>query len=267
MNPIVVIDDPADPRVAPYRDVREADLVGREGRFVIEGEVVLRTCVREAPQVLESVLLAQKRIDGLADLIADLPEGTPVYAAAQGVLDGIVGFHIHRGVLAIGRRAPEPDPDALLGGLGARALVVGIFGVGNHDNMGGILRNCAAFGVDAVLIGADCCDPLYRKAIRVSVGAAVITPSVRLQAGVDPVALLQRHGFEAVGLSPAGEIALMDMRRPARAALLLGAEGPGLPAAMLDRVTRVSIPMAGGFDSLNVATTSGIALYQLALGR
>jgi tRNA G18 (ribose-2'-O)-methylase SpoU len=261
------IDDPADPRIEPYREVRERDLVGRQGGFVVEGEVVLRAVARDGRWPLASALLAEKRIAGLAPILDTLPDGLAVYVAGQAVLDAIVGFHIHRGILAIGERAETPDADALLAAIGPRAIVVVLFGIGNHDNMGGIFRNAAAFGADAVLLGPDCCDPLYRKAIRVSVGAALTVPFARLAANADPIDLLDRHGFTSLALSPAGETILADLDRPARAAVLLGSEGPGLPAALMARARTVSIPMAGAFDSLNVATTSGIVLHQLRFGR
>ncbi|OYX36302.1 MAG: RNA methyltransferase [Caulobacterales bacterium 32-69-10] len=258
---IIPITDPADPRIAAYHQVRERDLVGREGLFVAEGEVVLRTLVRDGRHGIASVLLADKRAAGLADLIAALPADTPVYTAGQAVLDGIVGFHIHRGILALGRRAPELSAEDLLRQAGPRALVVVLFGVGNHDNMGGLFRNAAAFGADAVLLDPTCCDPLYRKAIRVSVGAALTTPFARIDG--DPLALLERCGFAALALSPSGATPLARLKRPDRVAVLLGAEGPGLPAELMARAATVSIPMAGAFDSLNVATTSGIVLHHL----
>lgn len=263
MSAGIAIDDPGDPRIAGFRDIRERDLAGRGGHFIIEGEVVLRTAVRSGRFAIDAVLLAQKRVEGLADLIADLPPGVPVYSAGQTVMDAIAGFPIHRGILALGRRAPAPTPDALLAGLDGPAVVVALFGIGNHDNMGGVFRNAAAFGAAAVLLGADCCDPLYRKAIRVSVGAALTVPFAWLGAADDPVDLLERHGFAALALSPAGAQPLAALRRPLRAALLLGSEGPGLDAAILARAQTVSIPMAGSFDSLNVATSSGVALYHL----
>jgi tRNA G18 (ribose-2'-O)-methylase SpoU len=120
--------------------------------------------------------------------------------------------------------------------------VLGLFGIANHDNMGGLFRNAAAFGVSAVLLDAQCCDPLYRKAIRVSVGGVLITPFARLAPGEDPIALLQGFGFSPIALTPRGETPLSRLRR---------AQG-------------VSIAMSEGFDSLNVATTSGIALHHLA---
>lgn len=263
--PLQPIEDPADPRVAAYLNVRDRDLLGHGGRFVAEGGVVLRVLLSQSRFPVESVLVAAGQAEALAPLLADLPESVPVYVARAPVLDGIVGFHLHRGILAIGRREAELEPRALLRGLGRRALVVGLVGIANHDNMGGIFRNAAAFGVDAVLLDRTCCDPLYRKAIRVSVGASLVVPFAR---GGSASALLDDlfgAGIEPIGLSPHGSQPLAGLERPDRAAVILGAEGPGLPREILARIATVRIPMAGGFDSLNVATASGIALHHLAV--
>lgn len=208
-----------------------------------------------------SLLLADKRLDGLRPLLDGLDDSIPVYTGPQPVIDGIAGFPLHRGILALGRRAPTPDPAALLDACPPRALVMVLCAIANHDNMGGLFRNAAAFGADAVLLDAQCCDPFYRKAIRVSVGGCLKVPFARLEAGTDIPALLSSRGFTAIALSPSAETALPQAPRPERAALLFGAEGPGLPAELLARTRTVGIPMAGGFDSLNVATTSGIVLY------
>ncbi len=262
MPQVIVIDDPSDPRIANYRDVRERDLIGRAGLFVAEGEVVLNVLARSDLCEPVSVLIAQKRLKGLTHLLDTLPDETPVYVAGQAVMDTVVGFPIHRGILALGRRRAMPEAGDLLGGLGPGALVLALSGIANHDNMGGLFRNAAAFGVDAVLLDGDCCDPLYRKAIRVSVGAALVTPFART-AG-DLLDLLTEAGFQTLALSPAGETRLADLQRPEKVAVLLGAEGPGLSASLLSRARTVAIPMATGFDSLNVATTAGIVLHHLA---
>jgi tRNA G18 (ribose-2'-O)-methylase SpoU len=179
------------------------------------------------------------------------------------VMDGVVGFPIHRGVLALGEAKPL-DAKALLDALPPRALVLVLYGIGNHDNMGGVFRNAAAFGADAVLVGSDCCDPLYRKAIRVSVGAVLTMPWARVGAGgLDVLAL---RDFELLALTPQGGEPLRVAPAAARTALVLGAEGPGLPATLMDRCRRISIPMADGFDSLNVATTSAVVLWALRQG-
>ncbi|MCR5880854.1 RNA methyltransferase [Phenylobacterium sp. J367] len=247
----------------PYRAVRERDLVGRSGRFIAEGRVVLEKAIAAGRHPLTSVLVAEQRLDGLADVLAGLPEATPIYAAGQAVMDAIVGFPIHRGILAAGERA-EPSADALLAGLPERALVVALSAIANHDNMGGLFRNAAAFGADAVLMDAACCDPLYRKAIRVSVGAALTVPFATLPAGADLLDLLSAHRFESLALSPAGEAEIGEVVPGPRTAALFGAEGPGLAPETLARARTVRIAMAGGFDSLNVATTSGIVLHRLA---
>ena len=260
----IPIDDPEDPRVAPYRHVRERDLVGRQGLFIAEGQVVLRLLARAPGMETVSVLLAEKRVAALADALAPLDPQVPVYAASQGVIDAIAGFPLHRGILALGRRRSTPTADALLGALPPRALVVGLHGIANHDNMGALFRNAAAFGADAALLDSTCCDPLYRKAIRVSVGAALTTPFARLAPDADMVGAMAAHGVTPLALSPAGRTPLTDLRRPVRAGLILGAEGPGLPEDLLARATSVSIPMAAGFDSLNVAVAAGIVLHHLA---
>jgi len=264
---LIPIDDPDDPRIAAYREVRERDLVGRQGCFIAEGEVVLRHLLQSLRFETLSVLLAEKRAEKLAPVSQAARPEAPVYVARQGVIDAIAGFHVHRGVLALGRAVDPPNTAALLAHLPEEALVLALFGIGNHDNMGGLFRNAAAFGARAVLLGPDCCDPLYRKAIRVSVGAALIVPFARLRPEEDALALLTDQGFEPLALSPAGAEPLHAVSPPARAAVLFGAEGPGLPNAVLARCRTVRIPMSGGFDSLNVAVTSGIVLHHLVAAR
>jgi tRNA G18 (ribose-2'-O)-methylase SpoU len=261
----ILIDDPADPRLCDYREVRERDLAGRDG-FIAEGRVVLEKLIRGGRRPLRSVLVAEKRVTALGGLLAQLPDDVPVYAASQEVMDTVVGFPIHRGILAVGERCLL-DAEAVLSGLPERALVVGLAGIANHDNMGGLFRNAAAFGADAVLLDETCCDPLYRKAIRVSVGAALTTPFALAGSAEDLCRLLTRNGFSVVALSPQGAVDLADFERPPHVAVLFGAEGPGLPPALLDSVQSVRIPMSRGFDSLNVATASGIVLHHLAASR
>jgi tRNA G18 (ribose-2'-O)-methylase SpoU len=264
MPTIVPIDDPADPRIAAYAAVRERDLVGRGDGFIAEGEVVLRVLLSAgARATVASLLVAENRLARLAPLLGRLADDVPVYAARQPVMDALVGFHIHRGILAHGLRPPDPGAAALLGVLPPLALVLALFGVSNHDNIGGLFRNAAAFGVAAVLLDAACCDPLYRKAIRVSVGAALTVPFARLAPGEDAVATLEGAGFVSLALTPAGAEPLTTVTRPDRVALLLGAEGPGLPQVILAQARRVTIPMAAGWDSLNVAAASAVALHEL----
>ena len=259
---VISISDPDDPRIAAYREVRERDLVGRQGLFIAEGEVVLRVLASNPLHQAQSVLIDEKRLAKLAPILGMLDAGVPVYAAGQGVIDAIAGFHLHRGILALGRHGEAIRPADLLASVSPSARVLCLMGISNHDNLGGLFRNAAAFGVEAVLLDGACCDPLYRKAIRVSVGAALSLPFARLSSEDDLVGLLESQGFEPIALSPTGGEPLSGVSVAGRCALILGAEGAGLSASVLSRTRRVSIPMAGDWDSLNVATAGAIALHQ-----
>jgi tRNA G18 (ribose-2'-O)-methylase SpoU len=259
----IAIDDPDDPRLSAYRDVRERDLVGRQGRFIVEGEVTLRLLFSGSARfAAESVLLAPERWPGFADLLRG--DGPPVYLAGKDVMSAVAGFPIHRGVLAVGLRGEEPSPESLVPPAPAPALVVGLVGLTNHDNVGGLFRNAAAFGADAVWLDAETCDPLYRKAIRVSAGAALTVPFARAPSGAALLDLAERHALTPLALTPGGSETLDALEPPSRALLLLGTEGPGLPESLMARASRIRIAMAPGFDSLNVATAGAIALHHLA---
>ena len=260
------IDDVSDPRLELYRNIRERDLVGRQGLFVAEGTVVLEKLADSLLHRAQSLLIAGDRVAALEPLLSRFPADVPCYVAPPAVLDAVAGFPMHRGVLAIGRPAEERGVEALLDQASGGDVLL-LCGIANHDNMGGIFRNAAAFGVRGVLLDADCCDPLYRKAIRVSVGAVLTVPFARLRRGEDPLELLDRHGVVPVALSPSGEVPLHEWQPIGRTAVLLGAEGPGLAPALMARTSTVRITMASGFDSLNVATTSGIVLHHLASRR
>jgi tRNA G18 (ribose-2'-O)-methylase SpoU len=264
LAPILPIDDPDDPRIAVFREVKERDVAGRHGGFIAEGEVVLRVLARGRLHRARSVLIARKRITALTPILDRFDESVAIYSAEQPVMDAIAGFAIHRGILAFGERAPAPSAEALLATIDGPAIVLALFGVSNHDNIGGIFRNAAAFGAKAVLLDGACCDPLYRKAIRVSVGGALEVPFARLENGEDVLDLLVRHSFISLALTPSGATSLARLSPPPRAAVLLGAEGEGLPPSLLARAQTIAIPMAGAFDSLNVATTSGVVLHHLA---
>ena len=258
------VEDPDDPRLADYRDIRERDLTGRRGLFIAEGEVVLNTLLSPASLCRpRSVLMAAHRIEQRRALLTQVPEGVPVYAASQAVLDRVAGFALHRGMLAVGDKPLEVDLDAMLAGLPARAVVLAASGVGNHDNMGGLFRNAAAFGAAAVLRDDRCCDPFYRKSIRVSVGAVLRTPTVAAASLEALIGALERAGFEVLALTPSARTGLKGVEGRGRQAILVGSEGPGLPAAILNRLRPVGVPMADGFDSLNVATAAALALHQI----
>ena len=263
MDPIR-IDDPRDPRVAAYLDIRERDLAGRQGRFVAEGKVVLDLLLSSGRFGAESVLVLENRLGGLNDILHKAPPDLPVYVVTSAVMDAIAGFHMHRGILAIGRKEAPQAAGPLLDALPDQALVVVLVGIANHDNMGAIFRNAAAFGADAVLMDATCCDPLYRKAIRVSVGAALKIPFASFADTSGFTAMLAERRFEQFALSPHGRIDMRDARPAERLALYLGTEGEGLPQNLLACLQTVRITMSKGFDSLNVAAASAIALHHFS---
>ncbi|SMH51590.1 TrmH family RNA methyltransferase [Mesorhizobium australicum] len=266
MQRLIRISDPDDPRIAAFRDIRERDLVGREGRFVAEGRVVLNVLLSAARYETEAVLLLENRVGGLDELLPMIPDHVPVYVADAATMDGIAGFHIHRGILAIGRRPAQQPVADLLSSLPENALVVALAGISNHDNMGAIFRNAAAFGADAVVLDPTSCDPFYRKAIRVSVGAILKTPFATATSLDDMIGGLSAAGFQILALSPRGEMEIGEAPASARTALLLGSEGHGLPADLMSRLTTVRIPIAEDFDSLNVAAASAVALHRLWRG-
>ncbi len=267
MPSIIPIADPSDPRIEPYRDIRERDLVRRDGLFVAEGKVVIEKLLGSNFYAPQSLLVARHRLGSLSGLLDRVPDGVEVYAASQAIFDEVAGFPVHRGLLAIGRRTEKAGSAALLGALPERATVLLLTAIANHDNMGGIFRNAAAFGADLVLVDSDCCDPLYRKAIRVSVGASLLVPWARLDRNEDGVELLAAHGFVCYGLTPVASSGLADFEPGPRTALILGAEGPGMTPSDLQRSEALRIEMVPGFDSLNVATASGIALHHLLARR
>jgi tRNA G18 (ribose-2'-O)-methylase SpoU len=261
---LIQIDDPHDSRIGAYLDIKERDLTGRQGRFIAEGKVVLDVLLSARRFSAESVLVLENRLAGLSGILDKAPHDLPVYVVSGETMDRIAGFHMHRGILAVGaRRAPQPA-ETLLEELPAGALVVVLVGISNHDNIGSIFRNAAAFGVDAVFMDATCCDPLYRKAIRVSVGAALKVPFASFADTAAFTRSLAGQGYEQFALSPGGATDIRAIRRRKRVALYLGTEGEGLPKDLLDELTTVRIEMRRDFDSLNVAAASAIALHHFS---
>lgn len=265
---LIEIDSPDDPRIAEFRHVRERDLTGREGGFIAEGTVVLRMLAEAHASgrglAAEKILLLRSRVKGIAAILDRFPEEVPVYVADAPVLEGIVGFHLHRGVLALGRRTEDQDLAALLAGLPERALILVACGISNHDNVGSMFRNGAAFSADAILLDETSCDPLYRKALRVSVGSVLTVPYRRGGTAMDILSTLARHGFAIWGLSPKGDTDIRAIAASDRMALVVGTEGEGLPQEILAAFGNARIPQSRGLDSLNVATATGIALFAIS---
>jgi tRNA G18 (ribose-2'-O)-methylase SpoU len=229
--------------------------------FVAEGELVIRALVDErARWPVRSVLLTPALRERLADALSLLDPGVPVYVEPLEVLRDIVGFNVHRGALATADRG-EPLPVASVLSSGART-VLALEGINDHENVGSIFRNAAAFGADGVVLDSRTADPLYRRSLRVSMGHALRVPFARSIAWMDDV---RAHGFVVVALTPSADATpIQDFARPARIALALGAERDGLSDETLAAADhRVHIPIAAGVDSLNVAVAAAVALSRL----
>ncbi|QIS17549.1 TrmH family RNA methyltransferase [Nocardia terpenica] len=262
MAEVIDIIDPADPRVADFRDLNSADrrpdLPGRAGLVIAEGVVVVQRMLasRFAPFALFGV---GRRYEELAADLAGVP--VPYYRTTAEVMAEVVGFHLNRGVLAGARRPPELSVDEVLAS--ARTIAV-LEGVNDHENIGSIFRNAAGLGADAVLFGDRCADPLYRRAVRVSMGHVLRVPFARLPRWPDGLELLRQRGFQIIALTPnPAAPTLAAALTGDRVALLLGAEGPGLTEeAMRATDVRARIPMTPGTDSLNVATAAAMAFYE-----
>lgn len=280
-----------DPRLAPYINMRDAELAqraapdrpdahpGLAGLFVAEGELVVERLI-DSVYPVASVLLADRRVDALSPALAWLPAETPVFVAPQDLFNNIVGFNMHRGVLAMGVRQTSVTVNDLACRAGPLVVLEDLV---NHDNLGAIFRNVAGLGGPAsgILLSPRCADPLYRKSLRVSMGHVLTVPFARIDSWPQPLAQLAAAGWRVLAMTPGpGSIDLEAAAAelgPSRWAIVLGSEGPGLsPAALAAAGHRVRIamppmpswtgkagPRSETIDSLNVAMAAGIALYRL----
>jgi tRNA G18 (ribose-2'-O)-methylase SpoU len=262
---LVEVSDPGDPRLADYRDLRDVELrkhlEAEHGLFLAEGEKVVRRAV-EAGYDARSFLMAPRWLDGLDDVLA--ASTGPVYVLSEALIEQVTGFHVHRGALASLHRRPLRSVDDVLEG--ARSVLV-LEDLVDHTNVGAVFRSGAALGFDAVLLAPRCADPLYRRSIKVGMGAVFSTPWTRLPDWYDALPDLSRRGFTTVALTLGPDSVPIEQAVAGvdRLALVLGSEGHGLSArweASADR--RAVIPMAAGIDSLNVAAASAVACYAAA---
>jgi len=258
-----------DPRVEPYRDVRDKDLRGRDKLFMAESELVIRRLLR-TPERLHSLFLSPNKYERLRGAIDEADLQAPVYLADVELMTEIAGFHIHRGVLAAGCRPQwhEVTMSAALGHLREKTSLTLLLaeGIMNVDNMGGLFRNAAAFGVGGVLLDPACCDPLYRKAIRVSAGHTLSVPwAVSDDWTRDLRTLKETWGMKLIGAeSDERAVPLWDVERTGRTAIIFGAEHDGLREATMGMCDQIAmIPMQPGVPSLNVAVASAVFLYAL----
>jgi tRNA G18 (ribose-2'-O)-methylase SpoU len=261
-----------DPRVHDYRAVREPELVRRRGLFIAEGRLVVGRLLAVPHARIRSILLSEAGLAALQEQAAaglvDRPD-LPLYLAAADVIDAIGGFHFHRGCLAIAERPPALDADALIAAAGPGRPLVVVEGLAQADNVGSILRNAHAFGASGVLLDSASVDPLYRKALRTAMGAALVVPWARLEPWPEALVRLREAGLVLAALTPRPTAEPLTDFAEAHAdravALLVGAEGEGLTdAALAAASAHVRILMTPGADSVNVATATGIALHALA---
>jgi tRNA G18 (ribose-2'-O)-methylase SpoU len=264
---IVHITDPADARLADYISLRDVELrssiEAEHGLFLAEGEKVVRRAV-ESGFAVRSFLMAPRWIDQLADVLDQAD--APCYVAPADLIESVTGFHVHRGALASMRRHPLPTVAEVLAP--ARRVAV-LEDLVDHTNVGAVFRAGAALGMDAVLLSPRCADPLYRRSVKVSMGAVFSVPYTRMTRWYDGLNELRQAGFLVLALTPAAEaVALDEVVSPERFAVVVGNEGEGLSQRWLaDADVRVRIPMQAGIDSLNVAAAAAVAFYVLRAGQ
>ena len=265
MAALVEIDDASDPRLADYADLRDVELrkhlEGKQGLFLAEGAKVVRRAV-EAGFAPRSFLMAPRWLDGLTDVLAT--SDAPCYVLPEALIEEVTGFHVHRGALASLHRQALPTVADVLDE--ARSVLV-LEDIVDHTNVGAIFRSGAALGFDAVLLAPRCADPLYRRAIKVAMGAVFTTPWTRLPDWYDALPDLSARGFTTVALTLAPDAVTIDeaVASVDRLALVLGSEGHGLSTRWEESADRRAIiPMRPGIDSLNVAAATAVACYVAA---
>ncbi|MFI7635592.1 TrmH family RNA methyltransferase [Nonomuraea sp. NPDC049400] len=261
------VTDADDPRLSDYTRLRDVELrkslEASRGLFLAEGEKVIRRAIG-AGYPIRSVLTTRRWLTPLEDVLGD----ALVYVVSDEIMSRIAGFQVHRGALASMERIPLPSVETLLKGNARRLLV--LEDLVDHSNVGAIFRSAAALGVDGILLSPRCADPLYRRAVKVSMGAVFSIPYARMDNWFDGLSQLREAGFQTLALTPDQTATPMDTVKMAdRVALLLGSEGDGLSSHWLHEADQaVCIPMsaaamAAGVDSLNVVAAAAIACHDL----
>jgi tRNA G18 (ribose-2'-O)-methylase SpoU len=285
-GPIIPIEDANDERLLEYRDLNDAAVSRRmeaDGAlFVVEGRVAMSQLLRSGYSI-RSLLVDDHQLTLAASLVEDVQaRGAPVYVAPRSVVARTIGFDLHRGVVGLANRPASLEPSLVMDralGQDPPGLLALLEDLNDHENIGALFRNAAAFGVAGMLLSPSCADPLYRRSIRVSVGHVLHVPFARAAAWPETLHDLRTAGFLVVALVPhpksdavasSEAISLTQLagrlaRRAQPVAVLLGAEGAGLSAAAIAAADlAVTIPMAGGVDSLNVATAAALAFHRLS---
>ncbi|MEV4111109.1 RNA methyltransferase [Nonomuraea sp. NPDC049695] len=261
------VTDADDPRLSDYTRLRDVELrkslEASRGLFLAEGEKVIRRAIG-AGYPIRSVLTTRRWLTSLEDVLGD----ALVYVVSDETMSGIAGFQVHRGALASMERLPLPSVETLLKGHARRLLV--LEDLVDHSNVGAIFRSAAALGVGGILLSPRCADPLYRRAVKVSMGAVFSIPYARMDNWFDGLSQLREAGFQTLALTPDQTVTPMDeVKLGDRVALLLGSEGDGLSSHWLheaDQAVCISMSaaaMAAGVDSLNVVAAAAIACHGL----
>ena len=264
MATLIEVTDPGDERLADYRDLRDVELrkhlEAEHGLFLAEGEKVVRRAV-EAGFPARSFLMAPRWLDGLADVLG--ASAAPCYVVSEALAEQVTGFHVHRGALASLERRPLPTVAEVLAS--ARTVVV-LEDIVDHTNVGAVLRSAAALGVDAVLLSPRCADPLYRRAVKVAMGAVFTLPYARVEDWYDALPAVSKAGFTTVAMTLADDAVPLEAAVAGldKVALVLGSEGHGLSTRWETSADkRAVIPMREGIDSLNVAAAAAVGCYVL----
>lgn len=259
VSELIRIDDLNDPRLDPYRNLKDRDLARDGDRFIAESEQVVRRLIASEVRV-QSILLAEKRVEKMRDV---LPATASVYVLSDALIEQVIGFHFHSGVMAVGVRPNPISLSSFLATLPARATLMYLPDTNNTENLGTLMRVAAGFGVAGLLLGPRCCDPYYRQAVRVSMATVFALRIVRVDDDLATIDALREANIECIAtmLDPAAE-PLTDSDRTTGTALLFGNESSGLSIEIASRCDRrVTIPMELGTDSLNVAVAAGIVMH------
>ena len=256
------IDSDDDPRIALYARIGDAAWLRGQGLFVAEGRLVVERLIASGRFAIDSVLVtpaARRALGGRLETV-----DSHVWVCSQATMDRVTGFNFHRGCLAIARR---PGPASMNEWFGGDRVLLGLEGVGNPDNVGGLFRTAAAFGAGGILVSPSTADPLYRKSVRTSMGAVLQVPWALAEPWPEALGTLRSHGYRVAALTPQHDAITIDRFAShgyRSLVLLLGGEGPGLTdAALAAADDRVRIPIVAPIDSLNVTVAAGIALHAL----
>lgn len=245
-----------DPRLAPYKMMRDGDLLRAHNLCILEGKTVISHAIKASRFPIKSLLIAQHKLHDCQELIQQTK--AEILTAPSSILDDIVGFKFHRGIVALAHRS-EP-----VSNMPEHGLALALCGINNHDNMGAIFRSAAALGANAIHMDKTCCDPLYRKAIRVSSGTVLSLPFKKHEDMRGMIADLKTRNYRPIAMAINAQTNLADYKPDSRKTLIvLGNEGTGLPEDVIAECEAIKIPMASSVDSLNVAASAAIVIYTI----